>query len=541
MKTPILAIALALAAGTAAAKDSPATNLDTALASFAGPANAPGCAVGVQSGDGTPEFRAFGTADLEHAVPIGADTVFEAGSVSKQFTAAATLILVSEGKLSLDDDVRNYLPELPDYGHPITIAQLLGHTSGLRDWGELEAIAGWPRTERVYAMADVLDITARQRALNFAPGTAWSYTNTGFNLLAMIVQRVSGASFVDFTRDRLFKPLGMAHTQWRDDFRRIVPGRAMAYEQVSDGVYQQLMPFENTYGHGALLTTVSDLLRWNQALTGGKLGAAVTQALQTRTLLSDGRPTVYARGLFLSNYHGMREIAHDGSTAGYRTWLGRYPDQHLSIALLCNSDDAIPSNYAHAIVDRYLPEAKPESHRFTTTPPSSLAGIYASERDGSLLKLDFHDGKLRTGNGLVVMAGPHDTLAFERKDGRVAMTGAVAANGRIHIDREGDATFFARQQAYSPAPAELARIAGRFHSAEVPVTYRITATKQGLQVIAEDRPGEPRLFVPAYTNAFISDDTVLRPVFNAQGEVTGIRISDGRVWDLPLARLPATP
>ncbi|MFC4762915.1 serine hydrolase domain-containing protein [Dyella koreensis] len=540
MKTLIIAIALTLSIGTATAEGSPAATIDTALASFAGPADAPGCAVGVQSGNSAPEFRAFGTADLEHAVPIGADTVFEAGSVSKQFTAAATLVLVSEGKLSLDEDIRKYLPELPDYGHPITIAELLGHTSGLRDWGDIEAIAGWPRADRIYEMADVLHITARQRALNFSPGTAWSYTNTGFNLLVLIVQRVSGVGFVDFTREHLFKPLGMTHTQWRDDFRRIVPNRAVAYERLSDGVYEQLMPFENTYGHGALLTTVSDLLRWNQALTEEKLGASVTKALQTRTLLSDGRPTVYARGLFLGSYHGLSEIFHDGSTAGYRAWLGRYPGQHLSIALLCNSGDAIPANYAHAIVDRYLPDAKPEPNRFNSTPPASLAGIYASERDGSPLKLSFHDGKLRAGNGLIVMAGPRDALAFERKDGRVAMTGAVVAGGRIRIDREGDATFFTRQQAYSPTPGELAHMTGRFHNAEVPVTYQITAAKNGLQVIAEDRPGQTRLFVPAYANAFIAGDTVLRPVFNAQGDVTGIRVSDDRVWDLPFDRLPTT-
>ena len=539
MKTLIIAIALALATGTAAAEGSPAAKIDTALASFTGPTDAPGCAVGVQAGDSTPAFRAFGAADLEHAVPIGADTVFEAGSVSKQFTAAATLVLVNEGKLSLDDDIRKYLPELPDYGHPITIAELLGHTSGLRDWGDLEAIAGWPRTERVYAMEDVLRITARQRALNFTPGTAWSYTNTGFNLLAMIVQRVSGVPFVDFSRDHLFKPLGMTHTQWRDDFRRVVPNRAVAYQRVSDGVYEQMMPFENTYGHGALLTTVGDLLRWNQALVEGKLGAAVTRSMQTRTLLSDGRPTVYARGVFLRSYHGMSEIAHDGSTAGYRAWLGRYPDQHLSIAVLCNAAEATPSNYAHAIVDRYLPDAKPGHDLFTATPPSSLAGIYASERDGSPLKLSFQDGKLRTGNGLVVMAGPHDSLAFKHEDGRVAMTGAVSG-GRIRMDREGDATFFVRQQPYSPAPAELAHIAGRFHNAEVPVTYQITAAKNGLQVVAETRPSQTQLFVPAYSKAFISGDMVLRPVFNAEGEVTGIRISDDRVWDLPFDRLPST-
>lgn len=536
MKTLMLALALTLTTGVATAEDSSAAKIDAVFAHI-GTADVPGCAVGVQAGDTAPVRRAFGMADLEHAVPISADTVFEAGSVSKQFTAAATLILVSEGRLSLDDDVRKYLPELPDYGHRITIAELLGHTSGLRDWGDIEAIAGWPRTERVYDMADVLHVATRQRALNFDPGTAWSYTNTGFNLLAIIVQRVSGSTFVDFTREHLFAPLGMTHTQWRDDFRRVVRDRAVAYHRVSDGVYEQMMPFENTYGHGALLTTVGDLLIWNRALNDGRLGTFVTKALQSRTLLSDGRPTIYARGLFVRNYHGMREIFHDGATAGYRAWLGRYPDQHLSIAILCNADDALTSNYAHALVDRYLPDAKPEQTSFTSTPPASVAGLYASERDGVPLRLTLHDNRLQTDAGLAVVAGPGNTFAFERADGAIATTGAVLPDGRLRLDADGDATFYVRTQAYAPTATDLARIAGRFHNEEVPVTYQITAVAGGLNVVAEGRPGQRRLFVPTYSSAFISGDMMLRPVRGPDGSVTGIRISDDRVWNLPFDRL----
>lgn len=537
MKMLMLAVALTLTAGVTTAEDSSLAKIDSAFP-HTGSADVPGCAVGVQVGDSAPARRAFGMADLEHAVPISVDTVFEAGSVSKQFTAAATLVLVSEGRLSLDDDIRKYLPELPDYGHPITIAELLGHTSGLRDWGDIEAIAGWPRTERVYDMTDVLHIAARQRALNFDPGTAWSYTNTGFNLLAIIIQRVSGSTFVDFTREHLFAPLGMTHTQWRDDFRRIVRDRAIAYHRVSDGVYEQMMPFENTYGHGALLTTIGDLLIWNRALTEGRLGAFVTSGLQTRTLLSDGQPTIYARGLFLRSYRGMREIFHDGATAGYRAWLGRYPDQHLSIAILCNADDATTSGYAHALADRYLPKAKSEHTSFTVMPPASLTGLYASERDGVPLRLRFHDNRLQTDTGLTVLSGPGGTFAFEHADGAIATTGEALPDGRLRLDSEGDATFYVRTQTYAPTSADLARIAGRFHNEEVPVTYQITAVAGGLNVIAEGRPGKSLLFTPAYSKAFISGDMMLRPMYGSDGSVTGIRISDDRVWNLPFNRVP---
>ena len=170
-------------------------------------------------------------ADLEREVENAPDTIFEAGSVSKQFTAAAVLLLARDGKLSIDDPVRKYVPELPDYGVPLTIRHMLTHTSGLRDWGSVAGIAGWPRTTRVHTHGHVLDIVSRQKALNFTPGTNWSYSNSGYNLSAIIVSRVSGQSFADFSRDRIFKPLGMTRTSWRDDFKRIVNHRALAYER----------------------------------------------------------------------------------------------------------------------------------------------------------------------------------------------------------------------------------------------------------------------------------------------------------------------
>ena len=536
MKIAVVSFALILTAGAAASSESSLGNIDAALPQ-AGAAAVPGCAVGVRADGNPPVQRAFGMADLEHSAPVAVDTVFEAGSVSKQFTAAAALILVSEGRLALEDDTRKYLPELPDYGHPITVAELMGHTSGLRDWGEVEAIAGWPRTERVYSMEDILSITSHQRALNFAPGTAWSYTNTGFDLLALLVQRVSGQSFVDFTRQRLFEPLGMTHTQWRDNFRRVVRNRAIAYRRVSDGIYEQLMPFENTYAHGGLLTTVGDLLTWNQALDEQRLGPSVTKALETRTLLSDGKPTGYSRGLFLRTYHGVRELSHDGSTAGYRAWLGRFPDQRLSIAVLCNADDATPSKLAHAVADTYLPKSH-EKTPYTSVPPSSLAGLYASERDGRPLRLTFHDGHLDTDTGLKVMMGPHDAFAFIRPEGVVAESGVSLPDGRLRFDNEGYATFYGRTQTFSPTPADLERMTGRFRNDEVPVTYRVTAVPGGLSVTAEDRPSVSRVFTPAYSNAYVAGEVVIRPIQGAGGQISGIRVSDPRVWNLEMYRLP---
>jgi len=350
------AAALSLAGSQAPAPTTTTTDrtaqVDTVFARFT--STTPGCAVGVGL-DGRPALqRAYGMADLEHDVPNGAGTIFEAGSVSKQFTAAAVLLLARDGKLSLDDAVRKYIPELPDYGVPLTIRHILTHTSGLRDWGEVAGIAGWPRGRRVHTHAHVLDIVSRQKALNFTPGTDWSYSNTGYNLAAIIVSRVSGQTFADFSRDRLFRPLGMTHTSWRDDYTRIVKGRAVAYDSTPDG-YHEDMPFENVHGNGGLLTTVGDLLRWNENFVTPAVGdAAFIKEEQAPGRFNDGRAHDYAFGLYVRPWRGVPEVSHSGSTAGYRAFLARYPDQHLSVAVLCNAGDANATQYAHAVAEAYL-------------------------------------------------------------------------------------------------------------------------------------------------------------------------------------------
>ena len=289
----------------------------------------PGCAVGADVA-GKPVVRSvYGTADLEHDVPITLDTVFEVGSVSKQFTAAAVLLLARDGKLSLEDVVRKYIPEMPDVAANVTIRQMLNHTAGLRDWGGLAAIQGWPRTTRVHTHAHVLDLVSHQRMLNFEPGTRWSYSNTGYNLAAILVGRVSGMSFPDFTRTRIFEPLGMTSTSWRDDYTRVVKRRAMAYDE-QKGVFSTLMPFENVYGNGGLLTTVGDLLKWNANFARPVVGdARFVEEMQRRTKFNDGREHEYALGLYVDTYAGHREVDHSGGTAGYVAHLSRYPNDQV--------------------------------------------------------------------------------------------------------------------------------------------------------------------------------------------------------------------
>jgi CubicO group peptidase (beta-lactamase class C family) len=386
-----LAIAAAASLGAQPGPGVPIASVDQVFSRWT--TESPGCAVGVAQAGKSVLEKAYGMADLEHDVANKADTVFEAGSVSKQFTAAAVLLLAREGRLSLEDPVRKYVPELPDYGSPLLIRHMLNHMSGLRDWGSIESIAGWPRTTRVYTHAHVLDILSRQRALNFTPGARYSYSNSGYNLAAIIVSRVSGTPFAEFSRDRIFKPIGMTHTSWRDDFTRIVKDRAIAYRTDAGG-YAQEMPFENVHGNGGLLTTVGDLLRWNENFESPKVGdAEFVRRQQEPGTFNDGKPGSYALGLMVGQYKGVREVGHSGSTAGYRAHLVRYPDQHVSVAVLCNVSTGNATQYAHAVADLYLGSAiqttaatpppqrqlPPASFKPTAAQLASYAGTYSSD------------------------------------------------------------------------------------------------------------------------------------------------------------------
>ena len=499
---------------------------------FAGYSSAtPGCAVGIER-DGQPVLeRAYGAADLEHGVPNRVDTVFEAGSVTKQFTAASVLLLVQDSRLSLQDSVRKYIPELPEYAAAITVAELLGHTSGLRDWGGVEDIAGWPRGDRVYTMDDVLHIAALQKALNYKPGSAWSYTNTGYNLLAIIVERVSGKKLPAFSRERIFVPLGMTHTQWRDDFRRIVRDRAIAYSPVA-GSYQQTMPFEDAIGNGGLLTTVGDLLIWNRSLTQGTLGAFVTAELQRRSILNDGRAVDYARGLFIERYRGFAEVSHSGATAGYRAWLGRFPDQHLSIALLCNAADARTPTLAHAVADRFLAGAPAPT---SVAPDPSLAkwaGLYADDRAGTPLTLTWHHDRIQSDDGATLETGPGGGFRLGSR------SATLLPGDRFQLNQTGDVMTFKRVESYAPTRAELQSIVGHYRSDEAEASFVVSMDGDHLRFAVEDRPEASGPLKPVYKDAFAGPQGLVRLVFGAGGTVTALRLSNDRVWDLRAERDP---
>jgi CubicO group peptidase (beta-lactamase class C family) len=501
----------------------------------------PGCAVAVGRGGQTVLSRAYGMADLEHDVANTPETVFEAGSVSKQFTAAAVVLLAQQGRLSLNDPVRTYVPEVPDYGAPILIRHLLNHTSGLRDWGTVEEVAGWPRGTRTYTHAHVLDIVSRQRAINFPPGSQYLYSNSGYNLLAIIVERVSGVPFARFTREQIFVPLGMEHTQWRDDYTRVVKGRAVAYEIADDSTPHQQMPFENVHGNGGLLTTVGDLLRWNENFVSGRVGGrAMTDELQRQGVLTGGRRIDYAEGLVVTRYRGIPEVSHSGATAGYRAWLARYPGQRLSVAVLCNAAQASPGRLGHSAADLFLPAAAPVSAPARATVSTAVlearAGLYRSRRTMEPLRVELPNGELLTVDGRPLV--PLSPTRFRMGgDGPLIEFDAAPAGGRAPMRMMGsDGDTLAYEPVDQWVPARPADFVGEYRSDEAEVSY--TVTMENGRVVLRRRPDSRMELAPEYADAFTTPDGwVLRFSRNGAGRVTGFGLWLDRVRGLRFTRV----
>jgi CubicO group peptidase (beta-lactamase class C family) len=501
----------------------------------------PGCAVGVSRGGTTLLERGYGMADLAGERPITPSTILESGSVAKQFTAAAVMLLVADGKLALEDDARRYLPELRQYDRPITVRHLLTHTSGLREWSNLVAWQGWPRGTRVHTQGDVFRIITDQHALNYPVGDHYSYTNSGFLLTRTLVERVSGMDFEAFTAARIFKPLGMTQTSWRGDFTRIVPGLAQAYRRDGSG-WRLDMPNDNVIGAGGLWTTVGDWLRWNEHLTQKTLGSAVVDSLTRQMRLTSGLEIAYALGLTVNQYRGTRQIAHSGSTAGYSTYLARYPQLgNLSVAVLCNSAGAPATAYTHAIVDALHPELPrtpaPDTVAANQTTLLAWRGLYEDGRWHTMMRLDTSGGVLRMGttpvralrNGAVLIGNQETRLALSA-DGNTRTLRTVTSDGDsvVHTLRA--------TEPWAPNAAALQPYIGRYRNDEIGVTFTVAVVNGVLTM--SSRRGVTDTLTPTVRDAFSSDGGAVWFTRGKGGVIKEMHFGESRVWDFVAVRVP---
>lgn len=450
----------------------------------------PGCAIGVYRDGKIIYAKGYGLANIEENVPITAETVFDIASISKQFAAASILLLEKQGKLRLDDDVRKYVPELPDYsargGRKITILDMLSHTSGLRDYPSLYILSGI-HADSVTTNRDALGSIVRQKGLNFRPGSDWQYSGSGYFLLSLIVKQVSGKSLKDFAAENIFQPLGMAHTQFRNDHTSLIPHRALAYDPVENGGYKLSVPYGEETGDGMVQTSIEDLQRWDENFYSGCIGGKDFAAqMEQQAKLDDGTTVAHAKGLFIGNYRGLRTVWYSGASGGYRAYFVRFPEQHFSVACLCNRAGLNRERRVQAVADLYLDRALKPKHEASNTNLTaeelqSLTGIYRDPMRGDIWRVTGVAGKLwvefegsllelraLSATEFETVGYPFDAhLRFEPARGGAVRRLIVDTWFQLPVPAE------VISQA-KPGSADLARYAGDYWSDELRATYRLT-------------------------------------------------------------------
>jgi CubicO group peptidase (beta-lactamase class C family) len=514
-------------------------------------ADSPGCALGIIEDGQLVYKRGYGMATLEHGVPITYRTVFRIASTSKQFSATCIALLVEQGRIALDDDVHKYLPELPEYGYPITIRHLVHHTSGLRDYLELMELAGM-RDQDFYTDDEVLEMLARQKALNFAPGEEYLYSNTGYYLLGTIVRRVSGQSLRTFAEENIFHPLGMARSHFHDDHAEIVPRRATGYspnEEKEKGGYRIDETTLNLVGDGSVFTTVEDLSLWDQNFYHNRLGQggdALIRQILTPGTLNNGDPLNYAFGLVAGDYKGLRTISHSGGFVGFRAEMIRFPGQKLSVICLANLSTIDPTHLARQVADIYLADQLEEGPEAGFPAETRLledkAGVYWSATSGMVMELTLQNGKLLaeafgesaqiapvTETDFVTVTPPFDLrIRFEK-----------TSQGKpwlMHVGEEGERPDTLEMiEAVSPGTDQLAEYVGEYASEELRVTYQIALEDSNLFVRHRNAPKDP--LKPGFSDMFWVDPITLLFTRDDRSRVTGFTANTGRVRRVRFVRV----
>lgn len=467
-------------------------NVDRLFAKWSEP-DSPGAVVAILRNGKIIYSHGYGMASLEESVANTPSTIFHIASVSKQFTAFAIHLLASDGKLSLDDDVREYIPELPDFGTPITIRQLVHHTSGLRDQWSLLGMAGWRMSDEI-TDEDVLRIIMRQKELNFPPGEEFLYSNSGYSLLAEIVGRVAGISLAQFAKTRMFAPLGMESTHFQTDYGEVVRNRAYSYASEQDGVFKYIALSYSTYGPSSLFTTVSDLALWDENFYSAQVGGeTLLAALLEKGTLNNGMQIDYAAGLVIGQHRGARTISHSGGDAAFRANFLQFPDHHFSVIVLGNAGDLNPDEIAKNVADICLEDMlEPSQNALEARPPITrneveldLAALEVFTGDyelapGFISSITLEDGVLyqKLTNEEKFPIFPSSANTFFAKTNELEFVFADAdADGRVRslTVRQGAREYLLKRiESFSLSPEQLSGFAGMYYSAELDVIYTIS-------------------------------------------------------------------
>lgn len=514
----------------------------------------PGAAIAIYRDGEVVYANGYGIANLEHNIPITPSTIFDIASISKQFTAMCIALLQQEGLLDIDDPIQKYIPELPEWDHPVTVRHLIHHVSGLRDYLGILPLAGW-REEDQMTNGDCLKYISKQKTLEFEPNTKYSYSNSGYVLLAILVERVSGTPMSQFARERVLTPLGMTHSHFNDDHATVIPNRAQAYRVDEDGTYRlDMMPLDDLVGDGGLFTSVIDFGKWvsnfNSGLVGGK---ELLKQIQTPGTFQDGTPMTYAWGLTVENYHGHQRVGHSGGWAGYRSNYFRLPELAFAVAIFTNVPRIEPGRLSEKIAEIVLEDvlktgesAEEEENSFSPfeeieivgTEPQHLAGVYISDDGGDHLIIDLKHGEP------FITYWWADVALTRNDDGSYASPWGMFALAPIAIDAD-DAivsliVYLKREDRYITLkaiapPTNIAHdeYTGRYYSNELDTFWDVTIMDDGStlnisRARSEDNPY--RAIAPDhFGTGGLLVGVCVRFRRNQSGHVTGFIYSTGRL------------
>lgn len=453
----------------------------------------PGCSVGVLRDGQFLLKRGYGFANLDYGIPLSSTSVFDIGSTSKQFVGLAALMLEQDGKIKLDDDLRKYFPEMPAWAQTITIRHLLHHTSGMRDYLGLFQLAG-RGSDDFFTDDDVVAMLARQKSLNFAPGSDWLYSNSGYFLISQLVKRTADRSLRQYAEAKIFAPLGMKNTHFHDNHTMVVPNRATGYSPSPTG-YRINMSTLDMVGDGGVYTTVEDLAKWDANFYSRTAGGPLIAALQAPGPQS-GRGH-YALGLMLGDFRGARTVRHGGSWAGFRAEVLRFPEYKFSVICLCNRADADPSQLADQVAAVYLePLLKP-----VAAPPATAEAVSVSEDSirghaGAYWnpKTDELTQVVLQGKQLAVVRGPRALPLRPISSTEFLMDQFVVqfhSGGMTIRAPQGTSAEFQRAAIVQPSEAETKAIAGRYFSEELDAEWVIAVENGALRLKQRNAPRIP--------------------------------------------------